>query len=239
METIHIAYLYFDILNLYGENGNIKALKKEFENQGVKAVIHFLTIDDELKFSDYDLVYMGASTENNQKLVLPHLKKYKKEIKEAIKNKKFFFITGNSIELFGKYILTLEQEKIEALNIFDYYAIQKEKRSIDECIMKCDFLDKPIIGFQNQCTVMYDNNKPLFDVIKGINDTNNEGIKHNNFYGTYVLGPVLARNPELLKHLIKEVLLSKNNKFKFKKFDLELNEEAYNCFVNNFYQNIN
>ena len=179
---------------------------------------------------------MGASTENNQKLVIPHLKKYKKEIKEAIKNKKFFFITGNSIELFGRYILTLEQEKIEALNLFDYYVEQKEKRSIDECIMKCDFLDKPIIGFQNQCTVMYDNDKPLFDVIKGINNVNNEGIKHNNFYGTYVLGPVLARNPELLKHLIREILLSKNNKFKFKDFDLE---EAYNCFVNNFYQNIN
>ena len=75
----------------------------------------------------------------------------------------------------------------------------------------------------------------LNDVIKGINDTNNEGIKHNNFYGTYVLGPVLARNPELLKHLIKEVLLSKNNKFKFKKFDLDPRENKYEYIYKEYF----
>ena len=56
MYTIHIAYLYYDLFNLYGENGNIKVLKKELENQGLKVAIHFLTIGYELNFNDYDLV---------------------------------------------------------------------------------------------------------------------------------------------------------------------------------------
>ena len=83
MKSIHIAHLYYDLLNLYGENGNIKALKKELENQGLNVYIHFLTIDDELDLEKYDFVYIGAGTENNQKIVLPHLMKYKNIIKNA------------------------------------------------------------------------------------------------------------------------------------------------------------
>lgn len=238
---ITIAHLYYDLLNLYGENGNIKALKKELENQGLKVNIKFLTIDDELDFSKYDLVYIGAGTENNQKIVIPHLLKYKKQIKDCIENNKFFFITGNSIELFGKYILNSQNKKIKTLNIFDYYTKEESFRMIDECIMKCDFINKPIIGFQNQGTVIKDNNNPMFEVIKGIGSCPNalvEGIKYNNFYGTYVIGPILIRNPELLKYIVKEIILQRNKDFKFKRFDLKQNIKAYNEFINNYYQDI-
>ena len=53
---ITIAHLYYDLLNLYGENGNIKALKKQLENQGVSVTVLSLSIEDELHFDDYDMV---------------------------------------------------------------------------------------------------------------------------------------------------------------------------------------
>lgn len=242
MYTIHIAYLYYDLLNLYGENGNIKALKKELEHQGLIVAIHFLTIGDSLEFDKYDLIYMGASTEENQKIVIPHLCKYKEDIKRAINDNKFFFITGNAIELFGKYILDKGNDKIDTLGIFSYHTKYEKKRLINESIMKCNFIDVPIIGFQNQSTSLLDNKYPLFNVIKGIGsypNSPNEGIKYKNFYGTYLLGPILIRNPKLLTYLVKELILSYDNEFKFKDFDLNLNEEAYKCFINNFYKNIN
>lgn len=242
MYTIHIAYLYYDLFNLYGENGNIKVLKKELENQGLKVAIHFLTIGDELNFNDYDLVYIGASTEDNQKLVIPHLSKYKDDIQKAIDNNKFFLITGNAIELFGKYILDQNNNKIDSLNIFSYHTEVASIRLIDESIMRCNFIDEPIIGFQNQSTYIVDNEYPMFSIIKGIGikqGLSNEGIKYHNFYGTYLLGPILVRNPKLLKYFICELIYTKDKNFKFKDFDLNLNEEAYKCFINNFYQNIN
>lgn len=242
MNTIHIAYLYYDLFNLYGENGNIKALKKELENQGLTVAIHFLTINDEIDFTNYDLVYMGASTEDNQKLVIPHLCKYKDDIKKAIDNNKFFLITGNAIELFGKYIIDDENNKIETLNIFSYHTDVTPKRLINECIMRCHFIDKPIIGFQNQSRIILESEYPMFSVIKGFESSKkvtNEGIKYHNFYGTYLLGPILVRNPELLKYFVYELVRAKDENFNFKDFDLKINEEAYSCFVNNFYQNIN
>lgn len=228
---ITIAYLYYDILNLYGENGNIKALKKHLEEQDVKVKIHFLTIDDDIDFNKYDLVYIGAGTEDNQKIVLPHLMKYKKEIKKAIDDNKFFLITGNAINFFGKHIIDKNGKKIKTLNIFDYYVKEEDFRMIDEGIMKCSFLKNIVIGFQNQNTVLKENNNPLFKVLKGIGSypkSKEEGIKYKNFYGTYLIGPLLVRNPEFLKYFIKELLQSKN--IKMKKLDLKMDEKAYKHF---------
>jgi len=64
---IVIAYLYYDLLNLYGESGNLKMLKNHLENQKIDVIIKFLTIDDKLEFDKYDLVLMSAGTEKNQR----------------------------------------------------------------------------------------------------------------------------------------------------------------------------
>jgi len=146
---IKIAHLYYDLMNLYGENGNIKALKKQLEEQNTSVKVLSLTIDDELNFNEYDMVYIGAGTEENQKLVVKHLLKYKNEIETAIHQNKLFLITGNAIELFGRYILTTDKKKIKALNIFPYFAKQENFRIADEALFQCDLVKEPILGFQN------------------------------------------------------------------------------------------
>ena len=237
---ITIAHLYYDLLNLYGESGNVKALKKQIEDQGIDVTIKFLTIDDELNFKDYDLVYIGMGTEDNQKLALKHLLSYKKEIKEAIVNHQFFFVTGNSIELFGKFIIDRNKKKHKALGCFRYTAKEEPFRMVDEALMKCDFLENPVLGFQNQGSVIRDNNTSfLFHVISGIGaypNSTKEGIQEYNFYGTYLIGPILVRNPELLKMMTKKLILSKYPNFKFKKFKLNLEENAYKNFMKMHYQ---
>lgn len=236
MKEIHIAYLYYDFLNLYGENGNIKILKKQLENQGLTVYVHFLTLDDKLKFKDYDLVYIGAGTEDNQKIALNHLLVYKDDIKAYIENNKFVLATGNALELFGKYIKTSTKE-YECLNIFDYYTKEEEFRMIDECIFTCDFLKQPLIGFQNQYTVTRDIKNYLFDVKRGIGSypkSGKEGFQYKNFYGTYLIGPIMIRNPEFLEYFIKKLVLSKYSDFEFKDFDLEIERQAYQDYNNYF-----
>ena len=83
---ITIAHLYYDLLNLYGECGNVRILKKILEEQNVDVVVKFLTVDDKLNFEDYDFVYMGMGIEDNLKIVNKHLKKYKKDIQKYLKN---------------------------------------------------------------------------------------------------------------------------------------------------------
>lgn len=233
-----IAHLYYDLLNLYGENGNLKALKKQLEDQGIKVIIKNLSINDTLDFNSYDLVYMGMGTEENQKLALKHLLPYKDTIKECIENNHFFLITGNSLELFGKHIMDIDNKKHKALNIFDFEAKEQSTSVVGELTFKCSLIKDDIIGFQNRRSIGTSlNDYPLFEVIKGIGSnphSNNEGIHYHNFYGTYVIGPLLVRNPKFLTYFTKELINYHNKKFKFKAFDVKVDTLAYHNFKQNF-----
>ena len=203
-----IAYLYYDFLNLYGESGNIKIISNILKYNKIKHEILYLSINDELEFNKYDLVYIGSGTEDNLLIALKHLSKYKNDIKKYIEDNKFILITGNSIDMFGKKI-----EDTKALNIFDY-EVTKGKRKMDEVY------HNKILGFINNDS--YNNKYCDTDI-----------IRHNNFYGTYILGPILVRNPHLVKQFLNDLT---NKKLKY---DLKLETKAYNEFVKNFKENIN
>lgn len=238
---IKIAHLYYDLMNLYGDNGNIKALKYQLENQGIKVKTYFLTLGDKIDFDKYDLFYIGPGTNDNQKLILKDLLKYQKEITNAVEKNKFFLVTGNALDLFGKYILTENNKKVKTLKVFDYYCKEESFRLVDEVIAKCDLVDDYILGFQNQNSTMHEIKIPLFSITKGIGaypKSTNEGIIYNNFVGTYLIGPLLVRNPELLKYLVKKLISSKNSNFKFKKFDFALEKNAHKDYIKNYYNNI-
>ena len=238
---IKIAHLYYDLMNLYGDNGNLKALKNQLNNQGMKFKIDFLTIGDIIDFSKYDLIYMGPGTEYNQKLVLKDIIKYKNSIKKAVDNHKFFLITGNAIDLFGKYILE-DKKKVRTLNVFDFYSVNESFRLVDEVVAKTRDSEKFILGFQNQGSTMHNLSEPLFEIIRGCGSSPNsktEGFKYNNFLGTYLIGPLLVRNPHLLKELTKELILSIEPNFKFKPFRLTLEQKAYDSYIENYYSELN
>lgn len=203
-----IAYLYYDFLNLYGESGNIKIISNILKYNKIKHEILYLSLDDELEFDKYDLVYIGSGTEDNLLIALKHLSKYKNDIKKYIEDNKFMLVTGNSVDMFGKKI-----EDNKALNIFEY-EVTKGKRKMEEV-----YYNK-ILGFINNNS--YNNKYCDTDI-----------IRHNNFYGTYILGPILVRNPHLVKQFLNDLT---NKKLKY---DLKLETKAYNEFIKNFKENTN
>ena len=86
MKSFKIAHLYYDLMNLYGENGNIRYLSKKIEEQGIKVNVDYLSLEDEIDFSKYDMFYIGTGSEENQLLVIEDIVNYKDSIKEASKN---------------------------------------------------------------------------------------------------------------------------------------------------------
>lgn len=231
---ITIAYLYYNLLNLYGENGNIKIIKKLLENQGINVMVKFLSVTDDLEFDKYDLVYMGSGYYEHQELIIKHLMKYKNDIKRNLDNKKFFLITGNTLDLFGSFINN-ENKKIKALDIFDYHVKVEDINFADRALFKCDLIDEEIIGYQKQKSLMFNNNYSLFEVIEGIGEnikTAKEGVHYKNFYGTYLSGPFLIRNPFFTIFILKKLILYKDQTFTFKPFDLQLEKEAYFSYLN-------
>lgn len=231
---IKIAHLYYDLLNLYGEQGNILALKNAFENQNVKVEINLLSAGDNINFNKYDIFYMGSGTNQNLLIVLNDLKKHKKQLLNAIKKNKYFISTGNSHEIFGKFI-EMDNAKYEGLKIFDYYAKQNPKRIVGESFMEFENLT-PIIGFQNRLSVMQCDDNHLFSVINGYADnykSSFEGYRENNFFGTYLIGPLLIRNPHFTDYIVKDILEKKN--IPYTEITNTIEYKAYNEYLKNFY----
>ena len=215
-----IAYLYYDFLNLYGDSGNVKMISNILNQNKIKHEILYLSLDDKLDFSKYDLVYIGSGTESNQKIALGHLIKYKSDIEKYILDNKFFLVTGNSVDMFGKKIKGIKDYK--GLNLFDFIVTQ-DKRKMEEVYINADIIDGKILGFINNNSYIDNLDYPLFE---------NEGIKYNNFYATYILGPILVRNPLFLKHFMNSLT---NKKLKY---DLKIEMKAYSEFIKNFKEEV-
>lgn len=233
MEKIYIAHLYYDLMNLYGESGNVLALEKAFNDQDMYTEIINLSIKDRIDFEDYDIYYMGSGSIENQNLVIEDLLKYRDKIKHAIKNGKHFIFTGNSYEILGKYILR-NNEKIETLDIFDFYTKETEDSIIGDQIMFSNLINDNIIGFQNRNTILNNKGNHLFEVIKGFADnkkSKHEGLHYKNLYATHNLGPLLIRNPKIKNFIVKEVLDKKD--ILYKEIDT-IDDKAYNEYIKNF-----
>ena len=215
-----IAYLYYDFLNLYGESGNIKIISNILKYNKIKHEILYLSLDDELDFNSYDLVYIGSGTEENQLIALNHLMNYRDDIKKYIEDNKFMLITGNSVDLFGQKIMA--DGTYDGLGIFDYN-ITRGKRKMAEVYLDGKIVKNKILGFINNNSYIDKIVYPLFE---------NEGIKYHNFYATYILGPILVRNPEFTKYFLNRLT---NKKLKY---DLKLETKAYNEFVKNFKEEV-
>lgn len=216
---ITIGHLYYDLMNLYGEIGNIKVLTYHLKNQGIKVNIKNLSIDDDINFDELDLIYIGSGTNNNQLLVLNDILKYKEDIHKYYNDNKFFLITGNAIELFGEQIIDIDNNVHEGLKLFDYYTKENKKRIVNEVYIPSLFTKENILGFNNHFGSIYKDNIKL----------DNKFIFNNNFYGTYTLG-LLPRNPSFTKYFIKQLII-KNKKFKIKDFNFKLDKKAYTDFI--------
>jgi CobQ-like glutamine amidotransferase family enzyme len=228
---IVVAHLYYDLLNLYGESGNVDVLVHSLKQLDIGVELKKLSLEDEFDFATYDFIYIGCGTNYNQNLAIKHLLKYKNDIKKIV-NKKHFLLTGNALEMFGKYIID-EKEQINCLDIFDYYSYRDDRRYVDEVIEENSLFKNKIIGFRNQGSFTNNVKSPLFEMIKGKGnnlDSNEEGFINDNFMGTYLLGPILARNPEFLGYILNRLLNDLSIKPK-KSLNLSLDKKAYDHYL--------
>ena len=239
---INVLHLYYDLLNLYGENANVRCIVHNLELNKIKVKVDLKSIEDNIDFNKYDIVYIGCGSEDNLLLALNDLLKRKNDINKYIESNKYLILTGNSMDLFGKYILK-DDIKVKALNIFDYYTKlinestfknASSDRIVGEIKGTTKLVKNKIIGFQNRCDLNYDIKTPLFKLDeKYSNDLSNneEGFTYKNVYATHIIGPLLIRNPYLTDYILNK--LCKDKKLDYKSLD-ELSIKAYKKYLENF-----
>ncbi len=187
---IRIGHLYPYELNLYGENGNIKALKYALENKGIKVIIDNIHKEDKLDLKKYDFIYIGSGRARYLKAVKERLKSYKNDILKYISNNKIFLVTGNAISI---------------LDFLELYEVELcSDRKVADVIATTSLCNENIYGFQNTEYLIKSTEGIIFNINQGYGNNNTlmEGYNINNFYVTSVIGPILARNANLTNYFV-------------------------------------
>lgn len=199
-----VELLFPELCNIYGESYNVEYLRRCSDEIEVINTNHM----DAPAFvnEDVDMIYLGCTTERKQEQIIGILSQYRDRIIELIDKGVIFLATGNAVEIFGNYIEDAGR-KIDALGIFDFYSVRYMRRDRHNSQFIGTFDDITVLGHRSQFSFAYgDFDDNFIDIQKGIGmnpDTKKEGVRRNNFYGTYSLGPFLILNPLFAKKLMR------------------------------------
>lgn len=216
---LKLGFFYYDLLNLYGDSGNVRALAYHLNEQGVEVQVDRLTLDDTKDIASYDWIYMGCGIERSLILALTDLKRYRDAFAAAIDNGTYILATGNSFELFGHEI-RMPNRIYRCLELLDF-STEYRARTVHDLLLP--YGDHQLVGFENHSGITVDNHETPFLQ----SDNRAEGVTRNHFTGTYTVGPLLVRNPFLCRELAGNLILAKNPDFRLKDGDYTVEEEAY------------
>ncbi len=240
---INICHLYPDLLNVYGDIGNILILKDRLEKRNIKANIVNISKNEEFKADDFDILLLGGGQDNEQSLISADLLTKRDEIQKYIEDSKVLLAICGGYQLLGKYYIGANGEKIDGLSLIDIVtnsAGEGEIRFIGNTVSKDFMTNEYIIGFENHSgrTILGEGVKPMAEVVVGYGNNGEDktcGCVYKNTYGTYFHGSFLAKNNEFADMLITKALEKKyNEKIELEKIDDEFYSKARNTLLNRF-----
>lgn len=232
--NITIGYLYEDLMNIYGDTGNIITLKKRAEWRGIKVKIENISLDDKLDTSDVsskiDIYFFGGGQDQAQELVSQDLIKSGKGkiIKQEVKRGIPLLSICGGYQLLGDYYKPHKGPKLKGVGLFPAYTLASDDRMIGNLVI--DSMFSKLIGFENHSgkTFLKKGALPFGMVIKGFGNNGEdktEGCIYKNAIGCYMHGSLLPKNPKLADWLLKKAL-----EIKYKK---EINLEILDDILEN------
>ena len=221
---LNICHLYPDLLNVYGDVGNILILKDRAERRGIKINIVNISLKDDFNGDDMDIVFFGGGQDYEQSIVSEDLKTNKREeIAKYIEEEKVFLAICGGYQLLGKYYRAPNGEKLEGLGILDIYTEGGNTRFIGNTVIHNEEYNETYVGFENHSGRTYINNlKPLGKCIYGYGNNGEDGYEgciYKNTFCTYFHGSLLSKNPELADRMLTLALNKKYGEVKLDEID--------------------
>lgn len=234
---LNIAHLFPDLLNLYGDKGNISSLKKRVEWRGIEVEVKEYKLDDEIDFDNTDIILLGGGSDREQLTVLEYLSVCREKLVDYIENDGVLIAVCGGFEMLGKYSY-FNGVKTECLGILDMYTEEGKTRFTQNVVLQTDFLERPVVGFENHSGRTYINKLlPLGTVVCGSGNNGEdkiEGVMYKNVIGTNLHGPLLPKNPHLCDYLLKKALRNKYGEFEPEDLDDRVEIAANDYIVNRF-----
>ena len=229
---ITIAHLYPELLNLYGDKGNIATLKWRMEQRGINVTVKEYALEDEIDFAGTDILFIGGGSEKAVRMAANRLCEIKKKFEAYADNDGVVLAVCEGFHLIGTYY-KLNGKKIKCAGIIDIFAEYTPDRLIGDVLLQSSTIGSTVVGFENHCgRVEIGCYKPLGKVLYGYGNTDSaqyEGVLHQNIVGTHLHGPLLPKNPKLADYIISRALKKKYGSVTLSEIDdtLELQAHKY------------
>ncbi|MBE7010633.1 MAG: glutamine amidotransferase [Ruminococcaceae bacterium] len=213
-KKIVIGHLFPDLLNMYSDAGNIKALQMRLLWRGIEAEVRSFYADDEIDISGVDILFVGGGSDREQRRVLDKLLPLREKLLSYVEAGGVMLAVCGAYPMVGKTCV-LSGETVEGLGLVNIYSTAGEKRVIGNVVIESSVTGESmtIVGFENHSSMTHlEDNTPLGRLLcgHGNNDADDScGIVYKNLIGTYLHGPLLPKNPKLTDYLITKALQKK------------------------------
>ena len=239
---ISIAHLYPEMLNIYGDYGNVLTVKNRCEWRNIDVELTQIKVGDTINPDQYDFYFIGGGQDKQQIDVSRELQLQKNALHEAMDAGAVFLGICGGYQLFGQYYQPHNGDRLLGIELLNAYTIAGNKRFIGNVTAKTDYtIPKTLVGFENHSGLTYlqGETRPLSMVEVGAGNNNEdktEGARFKNVFGTYLHGSFLPKNPHFADYLIKLALEKKyNDNIELQKLNDDLELQAHMALINKPY----
>ena len=214
-KTFTVGWLYPDLMNIYGDRGNILTLLKRAEWRDYEARLIELGRGTSRRMDEVDIFFFGGGQDREQALVYEDLLETKEApLERAVASGASVLAVCGGYQLLGHYYQTGEGERFPGIGLIDVYTEAGKRRFIGDVIVDAALVDiqpTTLVGFENHSgrTFLGPKAKPLGRVRMGFGNNgqdHTEGCLQGSILGTYLHGSLLPKNPHLADHLIRSAL---------------------------------
>ncbi len=224
---LNICHLYPDVLNLYGDGGNIITLTRRLRWRGIDVKLTRAPIGSPISLTGEDLVFIGGGQDFEQEVLLEDLHRGRdREIKAAIEDGVTFLTICGGYQMLGAYYETYDGVRCDFIGALDLYTVGSKTRMIGNYKFRCtpEAGGSVIVGFENHSgkTRLGSGVRPLGRVLAGFGNNGEdgtEGAHYKNVFGSYSHGPMLPKNPAFADLLLATALERKYGKAELSPLD--------------------
>ena len=211
---LKICHMYPDVLNLYGDRGDVLCMTRRLGWRGLGCSVTKLPIGETARLADFDLVFIGGGQDFEQQVLLEDLHRGKdREILAAVEDGLPFLTICGGYQMLGSYYETYDGQRCDFIGALDLYTVGSKQRMIGNYKFQCEAESggSVVVGFENHSgkTWLGSGVRPLGKVLSGFGNNGEdgtEGARYRNVFGTYSHGPLLPKNPALCDFILLTAL---------------------------------
>ena len=208
---LKICHLYPDVLNLYGDRGNIICMEKRLTWRGIGVTTEGFGVGSRVELAGYDLIFIGGGQDFEQEVLLEDLHTGKdRQLLDAIEDGMPLLGICGGYQMLGSYYETHDGCRCGFIGAIDLYTKGSDRRMIGNYMFRLPD-GQTVVGFENHSgkTFLGPDIQPLGKVLSGFGNNGEdgtEGVRYKNVFGTYSHGPLLPKNPQLCDMILSAAL---------------------------------